>query len=136
MKLLELFSSSIEYKVRTDTDKEFTAYALIGNHQINFEAEYDGAEDGWWITFNASGKGFNVTDDGQAPKVLAFVKRCIEDLIKKHDPATFSFSGAAGKHEVYSRMVKRFIPQDKYKVATMDRINGSRRFLVTKKEAA
>jgi hypothetical protein len=137
MKLLELFSSNVDYKVRTDTDQEFTASALIGTHQINFEAEYEKAEQGWWITFTASGKGFAVTGDGQAPKVLAFVKRCIEDLLRKHDPEMISFSGAQGKHEVYKRMVQRFIPKDKYKITSRsDRSDGSVLFRVTKKEAA
>lgn len=136
MKLTELFSSDIDYKVETDSADKYSAHAIIGSYKIRFEAERDEPEnDSWWLTFRVPGRGFDLTGDGQAPKVLAFVKRCIEELIKLRNPAELSFSGGPGKHEVYKRMIKRFIPADKYKVSERGRPDVSVMFRVTRKDA-
>lgn len=134
MLLSELFTSAVDYQVYANDAKEFSARSKIGSHLINFSAEREGDDNSWWVTFSAPKFGFNATGDGQPAKVLAFVKRCIEDLIAKHDPDEIVFSGAAGKDNVYRRMVERFIPKDKYRVVEKNH-HKSTLFKVIKKDA-
>ena len=116
MKLLELFNTKPKLTIEHDSSDYFSVSTKIGDTKIDFDAD-NGDHKGWVVTFcdpdaNQKNKSvFDMTNDGQAPQVLAFVKACLEMLVDKYSPELISFSASGStRSKVYKRMLDRFMP--------------------------
>ena len=136
MKLVELFNSEANIRIKHDADDSFEAWAKIGESDICFQADYidetDG-DDGWYVRFTKDGQSFDLTNDGHAAKVLSFVKRCLEMLVDSNEPDKMTFTASGGRQDVYRKMIKRFMP-DNYEVEeTKTKDTDTSHFVLVKK---
>jgi len=145
MNLQELLNTSkfTDFKVTADSPQEYGASAKIGDRTINFGAAKERVpfeeEYFWEIDFTEENadkhQSHEKTGSGREFEVFAFIKKCLENLIKKHDPYMLKFSAVkrdAGdaRAKLYERMIKNYLTG--YKLDKIEGDSGAL-FVLTKK---
>lgn len=125
MKLDELLSKPLSFKITERTKSFYAAEFVAGKREIRFLAHNESAEYGeddndgeWIIEFGevtsdgtvAHGK----TQSGNEFEVFATLKSIIDDFINKCDPTVISFSADKDKKNnrsrVYAKLFQRNLP--------------------------
>lgn len=132
MLLTELFNSRLEKSVVKDTNDEYQIKAKIGSHEIMFFG-YGHGDGEFSVSFDAidTPMDFMFTRDHASIQVLAFVKECIEELVKKHNPSKIYFTAKGKRAVIYRKMIARFALKD-YEMA--DHAYGGEISFVLKKK--
>ena len=115
MILLELFNTKIKAEVEQDDGEGYQVTANIGDRDISFYSEIYSRDDKTvcYIEFmevNKQGKNtYTLTKSGKEFEVFAFVKQCMEHIIKKHKPDFITFSSKseeASRISLYKKMIR------------------------------
>ena len=128
MKLLEILNKKFtDLSVNEDSEDWYSVDAKIGDRIINFDAQriverISGVEHSWEVDFSEASKPsangvskhtYALTKSGNEFEVFAFIKQCMEEFIKKHNPKIIKFTadkeGSVSRASVYERLLKKFL---------------------------
>lgn len=138
MLVQELLNTKVEYEVKKARADEFVCIGKVGERFIEFTAMTSDADstDEWDVEFGerkteVSNIKYNITGSGNELEVLALVKDCFVDFIKRYKhPKRIVFTAAkenesSARGNVYERMLKR-MNLDAYGY-TYSRVEGIRK---------
>lgn len=105
MILLELFNTTVPFKVTKNTNTDYIAQADVSNGKFIFTAQL---LDGIWDIKFSVGDSFDKTGKGAAMEVFATVVKISADFITKKKPTTVGFSSKGdSRTSLYKSMMKK-----------------------------
>jgi len=113
MILIELFDKAGSSIVKQDDGRLYRVQMNLNEKDFEFVAEKITQSGSWKCDFGIvkpnGTLSFSLTNDHNAIKILAFVRECMIQLIKKHHPMKIFIVAFGSRASTYEKMLKKYL---------------------------